>query len=215
MIRQLLIVACAILPIACGAAEEAKYRYKEHYSPARKAISDPTVGQPDVIEIFWYGCPHCFHFDPAVTKWEANKADDVNFQRIPASLGRPIGVLHSRAFYTADALGILDKMHPILFAAIHEQHKQLNNEAAIEAVFTDAGILPEVFRETFNSFAVEGKVQQAESIIQSLGITSVPTMSVDLKYWTGAREAGGFDGMLNVVDFLVEQSRDQSKNKAN
>lgn len=211
MIRKLLIVACALLPIACGAAEEAKYRYKEHYSPARKAIADPNPDKPDVIEIFWYGCPHCFQFDPLVEKWKANKAQDVSFQRIPSSLGRPVGLLHSRAFYTAEALGILDKMHPRLFEAMHQQRNPLNTEAAIEALFVDAGIMPEVFRQTFNSFAVESKVQQAEQTIRKLGITSVPTMSVDLRYWTGSRQAGGFSGMLDVVDFLVDQSRQKSK----
>ncbi len=210
MIRQLLILACAVLPIACGAAEEAKFRYKEHYTPARKAISDPTPGQPDVIEIFWYGCPHCFHFDPLLEKWKENKAEDVKFQRLPSSLGRPIGILHSRAFYAAEALGILDKMHPILFSTIHEKHNPLSTEAAIEAVFVNAGVLPEVFRETFNSFAVENKVQQAENIIRNLGITSVPTLSVDLKYWIGSRQAGGFKGMLDVADYLSELSRQKN-----
>ncbi len=209
MIRQLLILVCALLPIACGAAEEARYQYKEHYSPARKSLPDPTKGQPDVIEIFWYGCPHCYHFDPAVEKWRENKPEDVKFQRMPSSLGRPVGILHSRAFYTAEALGILDKMHPILFHTIHEKRNPLTTEAAIEAVFVEAGVMPEVFRETFNSFAVESKVQQAEQAIRGLGITSVPTMSVDLKYWTSARQGGGFEGMLDVVDFLVEQSRGQ------
>ncbi len=211
MIRQLLILACAILPIACGAAQEAKYRYKEHYVPARKAIADPTPAQPDVIEIFWYGCPHCFQFDPLVEKWKASKANDVKFERVPSSLGRPVGILHSRAFYTAEALGVLDTLHPLLFAAIHIKRNPLDTESAIEKIFVDAGVKAEDFRGTFNSFAVEGRVQQAEDMIRNLGITSVPTMSVDLKYWTGARQGGGFDGMLDVVNFLVDQSRDQSK----
>ena len=212
MFRSLLIIACALLPIACSAAEEAKYRYKEHYQPARKSISDPNPKQPDVYEVFWYGCPHCFHFDPLVEKWKAGRANDVNFERIPFSLGRPQGLLHSRAFYTAEVLGILDKMHPILFSTIHEKRNPLGSEAAIETVFVNqGGVLPDVFRETFNSFAVESKVQQAESRVRSLGLNSVPSMSVDLKYWTGAREAGGFEGMLDVVDFLSEQSRNKSK----
>ncbi len=212
MFRQLLIVACAALPIACSAAEEAKYRYKEHYQPSRSAISDPNPSQPDVFEIFWYGCPHCYHFDPLVETWKGGKADDVNFQRLPFSLGRPQGLLHSRAFYTAESLGILDKMHPILFAAIHEKRNPLASEAAIQKVFVDeGGVMPDVFSETFNSFAVESKVQQAVATIRKLGLNSVPAMSVDLKYWTGGREAGGFQGMLDVVDFLTEQSRGNSK----
>lgn len=206
--RQILIALCALLPIACSAAEEAKYQYREHYKPARKAISDPNPAQPDVFEVFWYGCPHCYHFDPLIEKWKANKADDVNFERIPFSLGRPIGLMHSRAFYTAEALGILDKMHPVLFAAIHEKNNPLNTEAALQALFvSEGGVSAEDFSGTFNSFAVEGKVQQAESRVRNLGINSVPAMSVDLKYWTGAREAGGFEGMLDVVDFLADKAR--------
>lgn len=209
--RTILIALCALLPIACSAAEEAKYQYKEHYKPARKAISDPNPKQPNVYEVFWYGCPHCFHFDPLVEKWKAEKAKDVDFERIPFSLGRPQGLLHSRAFYTADALGILNKMHPILFATIHEKHNPLNSEAAIQQVFVENGVKAEEFSGTFNSFAVEGKVQQAESRVRSLGINSVPAMSVDLQYWTGAREAGGLEGMLDVVNFLADKARSNSK----
>ena len=214
MIRQLLVIACVLLPIACSAADEAKYKFKEHYNPTRNAITDTNPAKPDVFEIFWYGCPHCFHFDPLVEKWKSSKAKDVSFTRIPFSLGRPIGMLHSRAFYTAEVLGIMDKMHPILFSSIHEQNKQLATEKEIEGIFVNqGGVLPDVFRETFNSFAVESKVQQAESLIRKLGINSVPSMSVDLQYWTGAREAGGFEGMLDVVNFLTDQSRSNSKKK--
>ena len=212
MMRRLLIILAALLPMACGAAEPAKYQYKEHYMPARKAVTDPNPGQPDIIEIFWYGCPHCYHFDPILEKWKVNgKAEDVKFQRMPFSLGRPIGLLHSRAFYTAETLGILDKMHPILFATMHEKRNPLSTEAAIEEVFVAAGVMPEVFRETFDSFAVESKVQQAEDAIRNLGINSVPALSVDMQYWISPSHGGGFEGMLDVADFLAEQSRKKSK----
>ena len=205
--RPLLLLA-ALIPIACGAADSpSKYRKDEHYIPARQAVADPNPGAPDVIEIFWYGCPHCYEFEPRIEAWKTGIADDVKFQRIPASLGRPQGILHSKAYYTAEALGALDRIHPMMFEAIHEKRQPLNSEAAIEAVFVNAGILPDVFRQTFNSFAVEGKVQQAESTIRNLGIRAVPSMSVDLAYWTSSSQSGGYDGMLKVVDHLVEKSR--------
>lgn len=208
--RILLLLIAAIAPIACGASDPvpaAKYKADEHFIPARQASADPTPGRPDAIEIFWYGCPHCYEFEPKITAWKSNLASDVVFTRIPASLGRPQGILHSKAYYTAQALGMLEDMHPRIFDAIHRQRQPLATEASIEAVFVGAGVLPEVFRETFNSFAVEGKVQQAEAVIRNLGIRAVPSMSVDLKTWTSTSQAGGYDGVLDVVDYLVEESR--------
>lgn len=193
---------------ACGAAEStADYQLERHYKSARAAAADPDPARPDVIEVFWYGCPHCYQFDPKVEDWIANKPEDVNFRRVPTALGRPVGKLHAKAYYTAELLGVLDRVHHALFDALHKQRKRLASQDEIEAVFVAQGVDAEEFRGTFNSFAVESKVAQGENLVRSLGITAVPAMAVDSAYWTTAREAGGFDGMLNVVNHLVQESR--------
>ncbi len=196
---------------ACGAAEApstgTNYQLEKHFKSARQEFPDPHANKPDVIEVFWYGCPHCYDFDPKLNAWLKNKPEDVEFRRVPTALGRPIGQLHAKAYYTAELLGVLDPMHHALFDAMHKQRKRLGSEAEIEEVFVANGVSAEDFRGTFNSFAVESKVSQGENLIRALGIPAVPAMAVDNRYWTSGREAGGFDGMLKVVDHLVEESR--------
>ncbi len=195
---------------ACGATESdtaastPKYQLEKEYKSARQEFPDPHSDKPDVIEVFWYGCPH---FDPKLNAWLKNKPDDVEFRRVPTALGRPVGKLHAKAYYTAELLGVLDPMHHALFDAMHKQRKRLATEAEIEEVFVANGVSAEDFRGTFNSFAVESKVSQGENLIRALGIAAVPSMAVDNRYWTSGREGGGFDGMLKVIDYLVEESR--------
>lgn len=209
MIR-ILALLLALGATACGAAEDqthSGFQLEQHYKSAREEFPDPHASRPDVIEVFWYGCPHCFEFDPVLERWLANKPDDVEFRRVPTALGRAVGKLHAKAYYTAELLGVLDPMHTALFRAMHRDRKRLASEAEIESIFVANGVSKEDFRGTFNSFAVESKVSQGESLIRSLGIPAVPAMAVDNRFWTSGREGGGFDGMLKVVDHLVEESR--------
>lgn len=208
---RLLALVLLLGATACGATETASstpsFELEKHYKSARSEFPDPHSNKPDVIEVFWYGCPHCFEFDPKLNAWLANKPDDVEFRRVPTALGRAVGKLHAKAYYTAELLGVLDPVHHALFEAMHKQHKRLASEKEIESVFVANGVSAEDFRGTFNSFAVESKVSQGENLIRALGIPAVPAMAIDNRFWTSGREGGGFDGMLNVIDFLVEESR--------
>ncbi len=213
MTRRLIALIALLLPLACSAADEpaATFKLKEHYMPARMPQIDPNPEQTDVVEVFWYGCGHCYKFDPLIENWVKNrKPASVNFTRMPSSLGRPQGLLHSKAYYTAEALGVLDEMHHALFDALHRQRRPLNTPQDIQALFVENGVNPETFNSTFNSFIVDSKVQQAEATIRGLGITSVPTLVVDNTYWTGGPQAGGFSGMLEVVDFLIARAAGSS-----
>nr|MBV6629372.1 thiol:disulfide interchange protein DsbA/DsbL [Oceanococcus sp. HetDA_MAG_MS8] len=207
--NRILVVLALALASACSAAETStqQYQLEEHYKSARSDFPDPDSARPDVIEVFWYGCPHCYQFDPVLEQWLDEKPDDVNFRRVPTALGRAVGKLHAKAYYTAELLDVLDPVHQALFRAMHQQRKRLNSESEIEEVFVANGVSAEDFRGTFNSFAVESKVAQGENLIRALGIPAVPAMAVDNQYWTSGREAGGFEGMISVVDHLVEQSR--------
>ncbi|MEN8720780.1 MAG: thiol:disulfide interchange protein DsbA/DsbL [Oceanococcaceae bacterium] len=196
------------LSAACTAAESTPaFQAEQHYKSARTEFPDPNPSQPDVVEVFWYGCPHCADFDPLLESWLKTKPDDVNFRRVPTALGRDIGKLHAKAYYTAELLGVLDTVHHAIFQAMHRDRKRLASQAEIEQVFVANGVSTEDFRGTFNSFAVESKVSQGEALIRALGIPAVPAMAVDNRYWTSGREGGGFGGMLKVVDFLIEDSR--------
>ncbi|WP_348673158.1 thiol:disulfide interchange protein DsbA/DsbL [uncultured Abyssibacter sp.] len=202
------LVAIATLPLACS-AQDGPLRYHEgqHYKsvPQPEALGDSDTIQ--VAEVFWYGCNHCYRFDPMVHDWEADLAGDVEFIRVPTSLGRDQALNHSRAYYTAEALDVLDKVHPAIFKAIHQEGKSLYSKEQIAEVFEDQGVDREKFDATFNSFAVENKVRRAEKLVRQFGVTGVPAIVVNGRYMTSGRYAGGFDDMLKVTDFLITKER--------
>ena len=142
--------------------------------------------------MFWYGCPHCYHLEPLVEEWLASKPDDVEFVRMPAVLG-PNWELYGKAYYTAELLGVLDKVHPALFDAIHKDKKKIRDEAALQKLFVKQGVSAEDFRNTFSSFAVNVKLNNAKQMTKRYAITGVPTVIINGKYSTSASQAGSND----------------------
>ncbi|MDH5178474.1 MAG: thiol:disulfide interchange protein DsbA/DsbL [Gammaproteobacteria bacterium] len=169
--------------------------------PQPTDVSDNKV---EVVEVFWYGCPHCFQFEPRLQKWLKKKPANVEFIRIPATGNRPLWNLHARMFYTAEMLGVGDKLHQKIFDEYHINKNLLDNEAAIRSFFVKHGVKGEEFDNTFNSFAVETKLNRAIERDTNYGITVVPTMVVNGRYRTSDRVAG-HSGALEVVDFLIQK----------
>ena len=153
-----------------------------------------------------YSCGHCYNFEPLLQQWKAGLADDVILQPSPAVWSDPMKP-HARAFFTAQALGALDKVHNALFAAMHVDRKRLASEGEIRAVFVANGVSAEDFDKAFNSFGVGSQVRQAGALARSARITGTPEMMVAGKYRISARKAGGQSGMLKVADFLIEKER--------
>ena len=180
-----------------------------------RAVQAPVDAKRITVEeFFWYGCPHCYHLDSYVEAWRGTKPGDVDFARVPNSLGRDEGIIHDKVFYTAEVLGLSDKIHKPLFTAIHEQHQQLFTQTSLQTFFTAmTGVLPDVFNNTFNGFAVGTKVTRAENLAKAYGVASVPTIVVGGKYYTNVAMAGGPDQTFNVVNFLVAKVRAERKGK--
>ena len=177
-----------------------------HYQVLDVPVRTSNPQKVEATELFWYGCSHCFTFEPIVNAWEKNLADDVVFVRNPASW-HPSMILHSRAFYTAKVLGVLDRMHPALFEAMNIGKNRLANEAAISDLFVANGVDPEKFSKTFNSFGVNSAVTQAEARQRSYQIKGTPEMIVNGKYRVSAKLSGGHAGMIKVVNYLIELER--------
>jgi len=183
-----------------------------------QATSDPA--KVEVLELFWYGCPHCNEFEPNLNKWLKNKPEDVKFVRVPA-IFRKSWAIHARAYYTAEALGVLDKLHSKIFHEIHNTGKKktaLLDEVDIEKFFVKHGVKREDFKRTWDSFVVQARVKRAVTLTRSYGINGVPAMIVNGKYRTSAKEAGiqdpakvTNDQMMKVVDWLVERERMAAK----
>jgi protein dithiol oxidoreductase (disulfide-forming) len=207
-----LVVLMALSPLACSAADDAKYKFGEHYLRVRAEQQTANPDKIEVAEVFAYSCPHCFQFEPALQKWLRKKPADVEFVQMPHTLGQPGGVPRNKAFYAARMLGVLDRFHPALFSAVHVQHKPMATVDEIRALFVEStGVKAADFDGAFNGFAADAGFRRGENAIQAMGISSVPTLVVNGQYFTSAGMTGGFSGMLEVTDFLIEKVRKERK----
>ena len=153
------------------------------------------------------GAPTAISFEPQLESWLDSKPDNVDFIRIPAVI-RSGWSNHARAFYTAEALGVLDTLHSQLFAAIHEEDQDLNDMDELSRIFADQGIERARFEEAFNSAAVNRKVQEAGILTRRYGIDSVPAIVVNGQYRTNPVLAGGASRILNAVNELIASDQE-------
>ncbi len=171
-------------------------------NPPMRAEADN--GRVEVVEVFWYGCPHCYNLEPGMEKWLANKPDNVDFIRLPSPLN-PSWAVHSRAFYAAQALGVLDKIHEPLFQAIQTDRRDLFTDQSMADFFEEQGIERDTYLKTARSFSVSIKVRRARQLGKHWGIHGVPAIIVNGKYTTDVGGAGGEEKMFEVIDQLVAQ----------
>lgn len=198
------VLLTALLGNVATAAIDEGIEYKL-VSPAQPTI---TKNKVEVVELFWYGCPHCFHFEPHLKEWLASKPDNVVFYRVPAVFN-PTWALHARAFYTAKTLGLFDngkmEFHEAMFDEIHKKKKHLHKKKDIQKFFARFGISAEDFNNTFDSFAVNTKVNRAVTLSKRYQLDGVPTLIINGKYRTDGPMAGGRKGMIKVLNFLVKK----------
>jgi thiol:disulfide interchange protein DsbA len=181
-----------------------------HYLPIVPEQPTQTGDKIEVLEIFWYGCRHCNEFEPYITAWLSKKPENVEFRRMPATF-KDLWTLHARAFYTAEALGVLEKIHSPFFKALHEENRSLVDQASLADFFAEHGVNKDDFNKTFSSFSVDSKVRQANHMIIQYKITGVPAVIVNGKYLVTGSMSGGYDELFKIVDFLVEKERKGKK----
>ncbi len=192
-------------------ADTVAWKYKEGADFRRMATAQGTSSPPDkieVAEVFWYGCSHCYNFDPIVNEWNASKPDNVAFVRIPV-IWNPTNQVHARLMYTAEALGVLDKAHEAIFKAIHDSGSTLTTEAEMIKLFAQFDIDEATFLEAFNSFGVTSAIKRAENLTRRYGIKSVPVIVVNGKYATDAPNIKTLGDMINVTNELIEREQQE------
>jgi len=168
---------------------------------------DPASGKIEVVEVFGYTCPHCAEFQPLVNAWKAKLPRDVKFNYVPAPFGG-YWVPYARAYYAAEAMGVLGKSHDAMFRALHlERSLPIQNAtpAEIGTFYAKYGVDPKQFASTMQSFAVDGKVNRAKQFLQRTGVDGTPMMLVNGKYRVATQ--GGFEKMLATVNKLIAQER--------
>ncbi len=184
----------------------AQYEEDVDFERLGQPQSTKSDSKIEVIEFFWYGCPHCNNFEPYLKRWKKGLASDVEVLLVPA-IFRPEWEIHARAFYTAQMLKVLDKIHPAMFNAIHNMGKRMSSEAEIKQLFMDNGVSERDFKRIFKSFAVESKVRKAKTMPRNYGVKSVPNIVVNGKFRTNAGLAGNNVNVLKVADYLIREER--------
>ncbi|WP_297832135.1 thiol:disulfide interchange protein DsbA/DsbL [Pseudomonas sp.] len=204
LILSAALVAASLFGVSAQAADpiEAGKQYVELSS----AVPVSVPGKIEVVEMFWYGCPHCYAFEPVINPWVAKLPADVHFVRIPAMFGGPWDA-HGQLFITLDTMGVESKVHAAVFDAIQKGHKRLDKPDDMADFVATQGIDKAKFLETYNSFAVKGKIAQYKELAKKYEISGVPTMIVNGKYRFDLGTAGGPEQALQVADQLIAKER--------
>lgn len=206
--KKLLAIATVALISLTSTAAMATERFElgTHYvSITPEQPTSVAEGKVEVIEFFWYGCPHCYEFEPHLNKWKKALPANVEFKRIPAIFNKG-WVIHAKAYFTAEMLGILDKVHQPIFDAIHKEKKTLDSAEAIATLMAEhSGMAKEKILNSLNSFAIETKSRKAIQTARLHGLRGVPAVSINGKYSTSGRYAGNYDNMIEVMNFLIRK----------
>lgn len=172
----------------------------------RAALSEAPAGQIEVVEFFWYSCPHCNAFEPRFDAWVKKSPKDVFVRRVPVAF-RPSFEPQQRLFYILETLGKLDELHKKVFYAIHTERQELTTAEQIAAWVEKQGIAKAKFTELYNSFAITTKVRKATQLQNAYGIDGVPSLGIAGRYFTSGTQAKTLERALQVTDFLLEQVR--------
>lgn len=167
---------------------------------------DAPAGKIEVIEFMWYGCPHCNEFDPYLEKWLATKPADVVFKRVPVAF-RDDFVPHSKLLYALRALGLEQKLTPVVFHEIHVNKDYLLTPQDQAKFLATQGVDPTKFMDAYNSFSTQSELTRDKALLQAYNIDGVPTLAVQGKYETGPAATDSLPGTIRVLDYLVAQIR--------
>ncbi len=188
---------------AQGALEEGK-----HYVRLQTA-APVTLPSPDkkveVIEFFWYGCPHCFTLEPLIAAWTKTLAPDVAFRQLPfAFIGPPE---HQKLFYALEELGQREALQRRIFTAIHVDRQRINTEADIIAFMVANGVDRAKFTDAWKSFGVNTKINRGKQLSNAYKIDGVPAIGIQGRYYTSATLAGSHERALAVSNYLIDRAR--------
>jgi thiol:disulfide interchange protein DsbA len=207
MLKQL--ITGLIVFFAAGLAQ-AQPAAGVEYRELSSAQPTDAIGKIEVIEFFWFGCPHCYNFEPALEPWVKKLPKDTQFRRVPAVFNDEYAQ-GARAYYALEAIGEEQRLHKALFDAVHTGSRlRVGNEAALTEWLGKQGVDTKKFAAAYRSFGVEGKLKRAAQLTQAYKIEGVPSMAVNGKYVVITDNIKSFEQMLAVADFLIDQSRKQS-----
>lgn len=204
----LVLPAFAILATVHASESEVEFDEGFHYHRILPAMPvQVDAGSVEVLELFWYGCPHCYIFEKYLNSWKQGKADHVKFVRMPVVLNRGWAP-HARAYYALEKMGEAERVHTLFFEAIHAQGRRMRDMESISRFLSQHEIDTDEFAEAYNSSYVEEKIQRSGQLVRDSGASSVPTIIINGKYRSTASDAGGYGLLLQLTDYLVQHETD-------
>lgn len=191
---------------AQGPAAAKPVEGKDYLSLDKRVPTDVGTGKIEVIEFFWYSCPHCHSFEPQFAAWVKAAPKDVVVQRVPVRF-RDDFEAQQRAYYVFESLNMVDAMHGKLFHAIHTERQQLNSAQALAAWANKNGLPEKKFMDTFNSFGVATKARRATQLQDAFKVQGVPALGIAGRFYTDGGLAQSMDRALQVADYLIGEVR--------
>ncbi len=213
--RELMVALCASPSLLIAAAARAQAPFIPQEGTDYLAIGRPqptdSPGKIEVLDFFWYGCPHCYAFLPELEAWRRRQGPDISFKHAPVDFGDPGREPHTRIFYTLQVLGRVDDLHTKVFEAFHVQHKRLLDANEIADFMADNGIPRDKWLATYNSFSIANMVGRARITFQSYGIDGTPTIAVDGRFLAAPTmvksQANPNRAAMMTVDYIVDRVR--------
>ena len=174
---------------------------------SQSAPSNAPAGKVEVVEFFWYGCPHCYHFEPYLAAWVAKLPPYIEFRRVPVAFREnPFGV-HQKLFYALEAMGLVGALHAKVFHAYHEEGLKLDQPDLVADFVAKQGVDRAKFLQAFNSFGVQTKCRQARSLAEAYKIDGVPTLGIGGRFYTSVGLNGTPEKTLATTEALVNKLR--------
>ena len=205
-VNALALLMAGILAFVNLPAYSASYEEGKHYQILPQAQPVQTGDNIEVVELFWYHCPHCFALEPFLDQWLENaKPENAEYVRMPG-IFRKSTIFDARVFYTFEALGLTDKTHADIFQEIHVRKNPFQSIDDLRDFLKKHGVNEVDFKDAFESFAVDTKLKQAQLMFERYQATGVPTIVVDGKYRATASSAGGHQELMELTNFLVEKA---------
>jgi thiol:disulfide interchange protein DsbA len=205
MFTRLFVATLAL--VAIGSSAHASFVAGHDYVVLNVPQPQETKGKIEVIEFFSWGCPHCYEFYPALTRWLATMPKDATFRRVPVGFGHPDWDNLARAYYALQSTGDLARLDAPIFEAIHKEHVSLVDEQSITAWVGKHGVNVGQFTVAYRSFGVNTSVGQAEQTVIDYRVDEIPTLAIGGRYTV----SGDHTTMLAVSHELIAKARDQDK----
>jgi protein dithiol oxidoreductase (disulfide-forming) len=206
MIKHLLPLLLALAPAALSAQAAEPQAGRDYVTVEPAQPFAPSGGKVEVAEVFAYTCIHCARFDPVLASWKKKHAETVKVVPVPMAFGG-VGEVYARAYFAAEAMGVLDKTHQPMFDAIHVKQRGFRSPDDIVAFYGEQGIDTATFESTMNSFAVNAKIARTKQLVPRWGVEGTPSLIVAGKYRVIGGERGGFEGVLDTAEYLIAKER--------